>query len=208
MLKPGVLTTLRLLFAFVGVKRAIEILRQLTFSIQATSLQVDRLEKVVERTPMKPVLVLLMLAISATAQMSKSGLLKLDDEFAKATSEKLLDRCVSFMMDSTVLFGPPYYSELIVGREEIRNYYRKMFSSPGFKMNATPRVAEVLPSGQTGYTRGTFHWVIPNDKCHCINDWHGTYLAVWEEESPKGKWKLKALFPSTEDGSLGCGCGS
>src|ERR1700693_4293581 len=103
MLKPGVLTTLRLLFAFVGVKRAIEILRQLTFSIQATSLQVDRLEKVVERTPMKPVLVLLMLAISATAQMSKAGLLKLDDEFAKATSEKLLDRCVSFMMDSTVL---------------------------------------------------------------------------------------------------------
>jgi ketosteroid isomerase-like protein len=158
---------------------------------------------------MEPVLVLLMLAISATAQMTESGLLKLDDDFAKTTSEKRLDGWVSFMMNSTVVFGPQHSAQRIVGREEIRDYYRDMFAMPDFKMSWTPRTAQLLPSGQTGYTRGTFHWVSPNYKCRCVNDWHGTYLAVWEEEQcPGGAWKLKALFPSPEEGSGSCGCGS
>ena len=37
---------------------------------------------------------------------------------------------------------------------------------------------------------------------------HGTYLAVWEREPcpDPGPWKLKALFPSAEEGSVSCGC--
>jgi hypothetical protein len=55
---------------------------------------------------MKALLVLLMFSISATAQMNEAGLLKLDREFAKATSEKRLDGWMRYMMDSTVVFGP------------------------------------------------------------------------------------------------------
>ncbi len=158
---------------------------------------------------MKVILSLLLASVSAFGQMTQAALLKLDREFAQATSEKRLDGWMSFMMDSTVVFGPPHSSQRIVGSEEIKTYYRDMFAVPDFKMSWTPRVAQVLPSRQTGYTKGTFHWVMPNAKCHCVNDWHGTYLAVWEEEEcPKGKWKLKALFPSAEEDSLGCGCGS
>lgn len=158
---------------------------------------------------MKAVMVLLMFCVSATAQMTQAGLLKLDREFAKATSEKRLDGWMRYMMDSTVVFGPPHSAQRIVGREEIRNYYRDMFGMPDFNMSWTPSTAQLLPSGQTGYTMGTFHWVSPNYKCRCVNDWHGTYLAVWEEEQcPGGQWKLKALFPSPEEGSSGCGCGS
>jgi ketosteroid isomerase-like protein len=153
-------------------------------------------------------LLFLLFSVSATAQMTQTALLKLDREFARVTAEKRLDGWMRYMMDSTVIFGPPHTAQRIVGSEEIRDYYRDMFAMPDFKMSWTPRTARLLPSGQTGYTRGTFHWVSPNYKCHCVNDWRGTYLAVWEQESPRDEWKLKALFPSVEEGSSGCGCGS
>ena len=57
---------------------------------------------------MKVILSLLLLSISAMAQMSQSGLLKLDRAFAQATSEKRLDGWMSYMMDSTVVFGPQH----------------------------------------------------------------------------------------------------
>jgi ketosteroid isomerase-like protein len=112
------------------------------------------------------------------------------------------------MMDYTVIFGPQGYSQIVSGKEQIRTFYQELFSMPDFKMNWTPMSAQLLPSRATGYTRGTFHWIMPNSRCKCVNDWHGTYLAVWEEENPGGKWKLKALFPSVDANSVGCGCGS
>lgn len=54
---------------------------------------------------MKAVMVLLMFCVSATAQMTQAGLLKLDREFAKATSEKRLDGSMRYMMDSTFVFA-------------------------------------------------------------------------------------------------------
>jgi ketosteroid isomerase-like protein len=176
--------------------------------VQATSSEADRFEGL-WRGQMKALLVLLMFSASATAQMNEAGLLKLDREFAKATSERRLDGWMRYMMDATVVFGPPHSAQRIVGRAEIRNYYRDMFGMPDFNMSWTPRTAQLLPSRETGYTMGTFHWVSPNYKCHCVNDWRGTYVAVWEEENcPGGTWKLKALFPSLEKGSSSCGCGS
>jgi ketosteroid isomerase-like protein len=158
---------------------------------------------------MKAIAAFLLFLVSALAQKTPTALLKLDREFAQATSEKRLDGWMRYMMDSTVVFGPPGSAQRIVGREEIRKYYQDMFAMPDFNMTWTPKTAELLPSRRTGYTKGTFHWVSPNDKCHCVNDWHGTYLAVWEEEQcPGGVWKLKALFPSLEEGSVSCGCGS
>lgn len=158
---------------------------------------------------MKAMLALLLFSATAVAQMTEADLLKLDRSFAQATSEKRLDGWMRFMMDSTVVFGPPGSGQRIVGREEIRSYYRDMFSMPDFSMNWTPKAAQLFPTGTTGFTKGTFHWVSPNYKCHCVNDWHGTYLAVWEEERcPGGEWKLKALFPSLDQSSVSCGCGS
>jgi ketosteroid isomerase-like protein len=157
---------------------------------------------------MNSLLVLLLLSVPATGQMNQAGLLKLDRDFAKATSEKRLDGWMRYMMESTVVFGPPRSVQHIVGKEEIRNYYRDMFGMPDFNMSWTPMSAQILPTGTTGYTRGTFHWFMPNDVCKCVNDWHGTYLAVWEEESLDGHWKLKALFPSLDTKSVSCGCGS
>jgi ketosteroid isomerase-like protein len=111
------------------------------------------------------------------------------------------------MTDYTVIFGPQGYSQIVGGKEEIRTLYRDLFSRPDFKMNWTPMSAHLLHSGETGYTTGTFHWVMPNTSCSCVNDWHGTYLAVWDKEGfQRGKWKLKALFPSAEGKSVSCGC--
>jgi ketosteroid isomerase-like protein len=158
--------------------------------------------------PMRVLLVFLLLTVSVRAQMTTAALLKMDRDFQRATSEKGLDGWMSYMMDSTVIFGPPTSAQRIVGREEIQDYYRTFFEMSDFRMSWIPKSASILRSGNTGYTRGTFHWILPNRGCNCVNDWKGTYLAVWELDSRiSGKWKLKALFPSV-DGGTGCGCGS
>src|SRR6185312_5929428 len=158
---------------------------------------------------MKVTIAVLLFTISAGAQMTNAALLKLDREFAKATANEHLDGWMRYMMDYTVIFGTQGESQIVGGKEEIRTYYRDLFSRPDFKMNWTPISAQLLPTGATGYTTGTFHWVMPNSTCNCVNDWHGTYLAAWEKEGlPGGKWKLKALFPSADANSMSCGCGS
>ena len=158
---------------------------------------------------MKIAIALFVLTLSsATAQMTNAALLRLDREFSKATTTEHLDGWMKYMMDYSVIFGPQGYSQIVAGKEQIRTFYQELFSMPDFAMNWTPMSAQILASGSTGYTRGTFHWIMPNSRCKCENDWHGTYLAVWEEENPGGKWKLKALFPSVDAKSVGCGCGS
>jgi ketosteroid isomerase-like protein len=157
---------------------------------------------------MKALLALLLFSISAAAQMTESALLQLDRDFAQATSEKRLDGWMKYMMETTVIFGPPNSLWRLAGKEEIQHYYREAFAMPDFSMRWTPKSAQLLPSGNTGYTTGTFQWVSKEGKCHCLNDLHGTYLAVWEREPcpDPGPWKLKALFPSAEAGSVACGC--
>jgi len=158
---------------------------------------------------MRVAIAVLLFAISSAAQMTNAALLKLDREFAQATAKEHFDGWMRYMMDYTVIFGPQGDSHIADGKEEIRKHYHDRFSMPHFKMNWTPMSAQVLPSGTTGYTKGTFHWVIPQNPCTCEDNWHGTYLAVWEEDpGAGGKWKLKALFPSLDATSTGCGCGS
>jgi ketosteroid isomerase-like protein len=181
------------------------------FSLVASSKMpiLDMVTMIIERgSQMRVLLAFLLFTVSATAQMTTAALLKMDRDFQRATSEKRLDGWMSYMMDSTVIFGPPTSAQRIVGKEEIQDYYRTFFAMPNFRMSWTPKKAVILPSGETGYTSGTFHWILPNPGCHCVNDWKGTYLAVWELDSHiSGEWKLKALFPSIEGGS-GCGCAS
>jgi ketosteroid isomerase-like protein len=158
---------------------------------------------------MKVAVFILLLSHSLAAQMTAAALLQLDREFAQATSEKQLDKWMSYTMDSTVIFGPSNSTARFVGKEEIRAYYGTLFAMADASMTFKPENAEILPSGQTGYTKGTFQWTIPDHKCHCVDELRGTYLAVWERDPscppPKGPWKLKALFPAPEDGSV-CNC--
>jgi ketosteroid isomerase-like protein len=114
---------------------------------------------------MKVTIAVLLFTVSAAAQMTNAALLKLDREFAQATASEHLDGWMKYMMDYTVIFGTQGESQIVSGKEEIRTYYRELFSRPDFKMNWTPMSAQLLPTGATGYTRGTFHWVMPNNRC-------------------------------------------
>jgi len=83
---------------------------------------------------MKTVLALLLFSISAVAQMTEADLLQLDRDFAQATSEKRLDGWMKYMMEPTVIFGPPNSTWRLLGMEEIRSYYKEMFAMPDFTM--------------------------------------------------------------------------
>jgi ketosteroid isomerase-like protein len=158
---------------------------------------------------MRIMVAVFVLSLAAAGQMTESRLLKLDQDFAQATGKRQVDGMMDYVMDSTVIFW--YNSPMRTsGPDEIRRHFQELFATPGFVMTWTPQTAELLPTGVTGYTTGTFHWVIPNPGCRCAADWHGTYLAVWERKpcpDLNPPWKLKALFPSLGEGSIGgCGC--
>jgi hypothetical protein len=65
---------------------------------------------------MKTLIALLLFSVSAVAQMTESALLQLDRDFAQATSEKRLDGWMKYMMDTTVIFGPPNSLSRLVGK--------------------------------------------------------------------------------------------
>jgi len=73
------------------------------------------------------------------------------------------------------------------------------------KITLKPETAHLSPSGDTGYTTGTYEWVSPSVGCGCTNDFRGTYLTAWRL-GRDNKWKVKS-FTVLEESGTGCGCG-
>jgi hypothetical protein len=68
---------------------------------------------------MKAVFVIVSFSISVAAQMTNADLLKLDRDFAQETSKKRLDGWMNYIMQSTVIFGPPNSTQRVARKEEI-----------------------------------------------------------------------------------------
>jgi len=140
-----------------------------------------------------------------TAQQAAPSeeLLRLDRAFARATLDHGLDGWMSHLSD-TVVVSLSEPMEPIGGWRNVHKHFSTLFAIPGFTMRWRPGEAHVFSSGKTGYSAGTYQFVIPNPLCKCVNDERGTYVIVWRR-SETGEWKVKAFVPSVESGT-GCGC--
>jgi ketosteroid isomerase-like protein len=146
---------------------------------------------------------LLLLPLSGAAQTGRPDLLKIDRDFDGAIAKHGLEGWMSFMSENTVLsLWEPVAA--VAGREAIRKFMTDYFSVPGLTITLKPNAAHLSPSGQAGYTTGSYDWVVPNVACHCTNEFRGTYITVWSL-GYDAQWRVKS-FTVFEGSGHGCGC--
>jgi ketosteroid isomerase-like protein len=146
---------------------------------------------------------LLFLPLSLSAQDAPPDLLKIDHSLDSAIALHGLEGWMNFMSENTVLsMWEPLAP--VAGREAIRKFMGDYFAIPGVTITFKPRAAHLSPSGQAGYTTGTYDWVVPNLVCHCTQEFRGKYIAVWSL-GYDGHWKLKS-FTVFDGWGHGCGC--
>jgi ketosteroid isomerase-like protein len=147
---------------------------------------------------------LLLLPLNTKAQCTAPDLLETDRDFANAISQRGVEGWMSFMYENSVL-SMWYYLQPVAGQAEIRKYMEMYFGIPGLKITLKPEAAHVSPSGDAGYTTGTYEWLSPNTVCRCTNDFLGTYVTAWRL-GRDNKWKVKS-FTVLEESGTACGCG-
>jgi ketosteroid isomerase-like protein len=146
---------------------------------------------------------LLLLPFNARAASAPPDLLQTDRDFAQAISQRGLEGWMSFMSENSVL-SMWHYLQPVAGQAEIRKYMEMYFGIPGLVITLNPESAHLSPSGDAGYTSGTYEWVSPNAVCKCTNSFHGTYVTAWRL-GPDGRWKVKS-FTVLEESGTACGC--
>jgi len=83
-----------------------------------------------------------------------------------------------------------------VGPEGIRQAVLPMFADPEFELSWDPTFASVGPSGDLGYTIGTYEMTISGEARPVTST--GSYLTVWRRQA-NGDWKVEADIGSPGD---------
>ncbi len=126
----------------------------------------------------------LLAVIAVAADRDPQPLLQADREFAKATAEKGVDGWMAYMAPNAVDLtdGP------LVGLDQIRASMTKQFKLPGMKMSWSPLKAELLDSGDVGYTVGRYEVSYLDDNGKPTGR-RGSYLTTWQKQKD-GSWKV------------------
>lgn len=129
-------------------------------------------------------LVLVFAVNLAAGDRDPQPLMQADRDFAKATAEKGVDGWMAYMAPNAVDLtdGP------LVGLDQIRANMTKLFKLPGMKMNWSPLKAELLDSGDVGYTVGRYEVSYLDDKGKPTGR-RGSYLTTWQKQKD-GSWKV------------------
>ncbi len=74
------------------------------------------------------------------------------------------------------------------GPEAIRKVMEPIFANPGFSLRWNPKRAEILISGDLGFTTGRYERRVKDDQGREAIE-HGTYVTVWRKQVD-GNWKI------------------
>lgn len=128
------------------------------------------------------------LLFSAFAFANEPSLMKAEADFNKAAAERGAEGFVSFFAaDASIL---PAKGPAVTGIERIREFYTRVFASPGFSLQWKPQKAEVSRSGDLGYTWGTYERRRQGADGKPVLE-TGKYMTVWKKQ-PDGSWKAVA----------------
>ncbi len=75
-----------------------------------------------------------------------------------------------------------------IGPEAIRKVMEPIFASPGFSLRWKPTRAQILISGDLGFTTGRYERRAKDDQGKEAVE-HGTYVTVWRKQAD-GSWKI------------------
>jgi len=113
---------------------------------------------------------------------------KADLEFCAATKARGLDGWMSYFDADATAFPPG--KPLIHGKAQLREFYAKIWETPGITVDWHPVKADIAASADLGYTIGVAEWRWP-EKDGKTATRASKYLTVWKKK-PDGSWKVQA----------------
>ncbi|MBK7096675.1 MAG: nuclear transport factor 2 family protein [Saprospiraceae bacterium] len=127
--------------------------------------------------------------LSCTLPVDKEALKKevfsVEKSFEKMAADSGIAKAFYFYAaDSAVIKREN--DTLIIGRENIRNYYSKT-EDKSTKVNWTADFIDVSECGTLAYTYGKYIWQI-KDKKGKITEYKGIFHTIWKKQSDK-PWK-------------------
>jgi len=126
------------------------------------------------------------LAVAAGGKQEEDALLKVDREWATASSEgKDVDRIVSFWSDDATLYPPG--GPVVQGKAALRAFMQKSLATPGFKITWTSDSASVSADGTMGYTTATNSMTAPGPDGKMMTT-KGRGISIWRR-AEGGAWK-------------------
>lgn len=126
-------------------------------------------------------------ASADTAQIFNADL-----DFAQATAHRRLEGWMSYFADDAVVL----HRKPIVGKDQIRAVYEKVFADSNFQLHWEPTNAEVFPSGDLGFTQGKFTAKDIDEKGQQLTQ-TGRYMTIWKKQ-PNGCWQIVFDTGSTD----------
>ena len=119
---------------------------------------------------------------------------KLDAEWSTAAQSKDIEKVVSFYADDASAL--PFNAPIANGRDQIRQLWSQLMSTPGFSLSFGPTRIEVARSGELAYDIGTFELKLNDAQGHPSTT-PGKYVVVWKKQ-PNGAWKAIADIFNTD----------
>ncbi len=132
---------------------------------------------------MKPLLLLVLLALSASAADFRKELLDADRAFDSDTAARGLEGWMAWFAADALLNTP--VGE-VSGKVAVRKYYAAMFSRREFSIRWQPFHADVSNDGTLGYTMGKAVISYRDDQDQ-VQKRDGRYLTVWKRQAD-GRW--------------------
>lgn len=114
--------------------------------------------------------------------------------WAKAASDKDLDKTVSFYADDAHMY--PFNAPMTATKEDIRKVWTDLLSTPGGSLSVSTSKVEVAKSGDIAYETGTFE-LSQNDAQGQPAKTPGKYVVVWKKQAG-GQWKAVADIFNTD----------
>ena len=146
---------------------------------------------------MQKLSLLLLIAVFAVSAFSQSKdeqkIRELDKAWSQAAADKDLDKTVSYYADDASVL--PFNAPIATGKDQIRQVWQHLMSSPGFSLSFAPSKIDVAKSGDGAYEIGTFQLKTNDPKGNAITT-DGKYVVVWKKIN--GHWKAEADIFNTD----------
>ena len=120
-------------------------------------------------------------------QRDQKTIREIDAAWSQALQSKDLDRVISNYAEDASFLPPD--EPIVQGRENIRAWFTKRVSLPGYSATFAPTTIVVSQSGDMAYEIGTFR-VTLNDESGKPVTYTGKHLVTWGKRD--GHWKVVA----------------
>jgi uncharacterized protein (TIGR02246 family) len=126
-------------------------------------------------------------SLHTSASSDEEALRDLDTQWSKALEDKDAAKAASFYSETGAAL--PFNAPIVIGRDNIREFWTNLMAKPGFSLHFSPTHIEIARSGEMAYDTGVFELKMNNDQGQSATI-PGKYVVVWKKQA-SGKWQAE-----------------